>query len=160
MKLVTTNKNEFIVALKKLIKEYQEEYTGTITVDIQRVKIEKSKLTDWKQYCKNAYRQGEADYCTEWDKNFKQDNPLAIALMYYIGGTDRNTSVDMIEELEDTLLNSMPKEYSLKENWSDTFEGVVSILKNPAEYPNNLVKDLDSVIEQFYKYHPLFRWDW
>ena len=66
----------------------------------------------------------------------------------------------MIDSLDDTLLNDMPKVYILKENWQDTFEGVESILKNPDGYPEELVNDLDSVIAQFYKYHPLFKWDW
>ena len=160
MNLVTTNTNDFISALKMLMEEYSEEYEGTVVVDIQKLEIKKSKLNDWKQYCRKAYRKGEEDYCTEWTRNFKEDNPLAVALMYYTDYIDRRQSADMIEQLEDTLLNEMPKEYKLNDNWQDSFEGVESILANPAEYPDNLVTDLDAVIEQFYKYHPLFKWDW
>lgn len=160
MKIVTNNKNQFTKALKDLVKNYSEEYEGTITVDVNPIKIEKSKLNEWKAFCRDAYRQGEDYYCTEWTRGFKQDNPLAKALMYYIDNIDRYQSVDMIECLDDTLLNDMPKVYILKENWQDTFEGVESILKNPDGYPEELVNDLDSVIAQFYKYHPLFKWDW
>ena len=160
MKLITNSKNEFTKALKALVKEYSEEYQGTITVDIKEIVIPQSKANDWIAFCKKSYRLGEDEYCTEWSRGFKQDNPLAIALMYYMDNTDRHTSVDMIEELEDTLLNRLPKEYVMPENWRHNFNGSEDILENPTNFPDTLVKDLDSVIKQFYTYHPLFKWDW
>ena len=154
MKIVTNNKNHFTKALKDLVKNYSEEYEGTITVDITPIKIEKSKLNEWKAFCSDAYRQGEDYYCTEWTRGFRQDNPLAKALMYYVDDTDRHQSVDMIECLDDTICNIAHEEYVFKEACID------DILEHPENYPEELVNDLDSVIAQFYKYHPLFKWDW
>ena len=154
MKIVTNNKNQFTKALKDLVKNYSEEYEGTITVDINPIKIEKSKLNEWKAFCRDAYRQGEDYYCTEWTRGFKQDNPLAKALMYYIDNIDRYQSVDMIDCLGDTICNNAHEEYEFEEACID------DILEHPENYPKELVNDLDSVIAQFYKYHPLFKWDW
>ena len=154
MKIVTNNKNQFTKALKDLVKNYSEDYEGTITVDVNPIKIEKSKLNEWKAFCRDAYRQGEDCYCTEWTRGFKQDNPLAKALMYYVDDTDRHQSVDMIECLDDTICNNAHEEYVFKEAC------IADILEHPENYPEELVNDLDSVIAQFYKYHPLFKWDW
>lgn len=160
MKLKTNTKNKFTKALQALIKEYSGEYQGTITADIKEIVIPQSKANDWIAFCKKSYRLGEDDYCTEWNRKFKRDNPLAKALMYYMDDTNRHTSVDMIEQLEDTLLNQLPEEYTMPENWRDDFNDIADILENPTNFPDTFVKDLDSVIKQFYTYHPLFKWDW
>jgi hypothetical protein len=160
MKLITENKNEFITALEALIKEYSEEYQGTITADIKEIVIPQSKANDWAAFCKRSYRLGEEEDCNEWVDNFEENNPLEKILATSLNYIERHESVDMIKQLKNTLLNRLPKEYAMPENWQEDFNGIEDILENPSKYPENLINDLDSVIEQFYAYHPLFKWDW
>lgn len=157
MKILTNNKNQFTKALKDLVKNYSEEYEGTIIVDINPIKIEQSKLNEWRTFCREAYRNGEDDYCTEWSREFKEDNSLAKKLMYYMDNNERHTSIDMIEQLEDTLLNELENLYGDNVEIEDGIEGILS---NPEKYPIKLVDDLNSVIKQYYKFNPLFKWDW
>ena len=119
-----------------------------------------SKLEKWNSYCQDWMGAEPEDYCTEWSRNFKENNPLAVALMYYMDNNDRHIEIDMIEQLEDTLLNYMPKEYNIDENYRDTFQGVESILENPDNFPKKLADDLDSVLNQYYKLSPIFKWNW
>ena len=70
---------------------------------------------------------------------------------------ERHRSIDMIEQLEDTLLNELPSIYG---DNIDIDDGVEGILSSPEKYPLELVNDLTSVIKQYYKFNPLFKWDW
>lgn len=153
----TKNNNSLIKEIKKLVKTYKEEFSGTITIEITELKSDNSQLGIWKKYVREAYRNGEDEYCTEWSRNFKEDNPLAKKLMYYMDNNKRHTSIDMIKELEDTLLNELGNLYGDNVEIEDGIEGILS---NPEEYPVELGDDLISVIKQYYKFNPLFKWDW
>ena len=151
------NDNSLVKAIKELVETYEEEFSGTITIEITKLKSDNSQLGIWKKYVREAYRNEEDDYCTKWSRGFKEDNPLSKKLMYYMDNNERHTSIDMIDQLEDTLLNELENIYGDNVEIEDGVEGILS---NPEKYPVKLVEDLLSVVKQYYKFNPLFKWDW
>ena len=157
IKIETKNNNSLTKAIKKLTETYEEEFSGVITIEITELESDNSELGIWKKYVRETYRNKEDNCCTTWSRNFKEDNPLAKELMHYMDNNERHRSIDMIEQLEDTLLNELPSIYG---DNIDIDDGVEGILSSPEKYPLELVNDLTSVIKQYYKFNPLFKWDW
>ncbi len=157
IKVKAKNNNSLVQEIKELVETYEEEFSGVITIEIAELESDNSQLGIWKKYVREAYRNGEDDYCTKWSREFKEDNPLAKKLMYYMDNNERHTSIDMIDQLEDTLLNELENLYGDDVEIEDGIEGILS---NPEKYPVELVDDLTSVIKQYYKFNPLFKWDW
>jgi len=167
IKLNTTNKNEFVRAIKMVIDNYNSEYEGEITISIKKLPAPTSKLGIWKAFEARATHTPEESDISEWSPNndseigrVMEHNPILRAVTnswydYY----DKHTSVCMTDLISEELctFDSIADEYDIP---TTNHTSVEDCIEHPENYPEELVKDLDEVLEILYSRNPNFCVDW
>lgn len=158
--------SDFIDELKELIECYNDELEGTIIFDLKTITSD-IKLTSWRvweKYCKNAYKNKEDHYISDWSPNngseigklIKTNKILEKLTNRWYKNCERRESVNMIEIFED-LVYEYTEEYLEKEM---SISKILNAIDNDEIKDENFVKDLLETIDVFYNRNPLFRYDW
>ena len=147
--------------LGELCEQYEKDFGGEITLNLHKLDKpnEESKFERYERYIKDSNLLKTDN--TMWNASFKF-SPISVEFNNFIPEIhDRHEPVDAINVLEDVINGSytdvIAEAYNIDES-TDMY--VEDILKNPKDYPSELVKDLDELLEEMYNHNPYFRYDW
>lgn len=176
VKLNITNCNnfsneEFISELNSLIKSFEFDIEGEITLNLSDIKqSEEDIVQKWELYCRKADRQDEYPYISEWSPNngseigqLQKTNEIIKELTdYWYQNANKYESIYMISYFDDYCY----------EKFDLSVKDILELYRDGKDLPDSdyyqidedekaiFKKDFLETLDVFYSRNPNFRMDW
>lgn len=162
---------EFISELNSLIKSFEFDLKGEITLNLTDIKqSEEDIVQKWELYRRKSERKAEYQYISEWSPNngseigkLRKNNEIIKELTsYWYQNANKYESIDMIDYFDDYCY----------EKFDLSVKDILELYKENKDLPDSdyhqisedekaiFKKDFFETLDVFYSRNPKFRNDW